>query len=117
MLVISAVALAISVSTALLGINESRNSLDFRRGVETTKIAEGCMEEGIYRLKNNINYTGGSLNVGMGECTINVEGTGDTFTITVTAQIISNASYTRIVAADLRVAQGAVVVVNYSKIQ
>jgi hypothetical protein len=86
-LIISTVALAVSVSISLLGVGEAKSSLDFKKGQETLKIAEGCIEEALIRIRNDDTYTGGSLNVGDGSCTISVSGTGSDRTVDVTATI------------------------------
>lgn len=70
MLVISVVVLVTTVSVVLLGISEARNSLDFRRGQEALRIAEGCADEALLRTRDDGNYTGGSLDVGDGSCVI-----------------------------------------------
>lgn len=86
-LVISAVALAVTVSISLLGVGEAKSSLDFKKGQEALKIAEGCVEEALLRLRDDASYSGGSLNVGNGSCTINISGTGSDRTIDVSATL------------------------------
>lgn len=85
-LVVSIVTLGVAVSISLLGVGEARNSLDFKRGHETLKIAEACVEEGLLRLRNEDTYTGTGatpLPVGNGSCTISVSGVGSDRTIDV----------------------------------
>lgn len=94
-LIIAAVILAISVSVPLLAIEEGKSALSFKKGRETLKIAEGCIEEAMLRLRDNANYTGGSLTVGDGSCTITVSGTGVNRTIDVEASITTPVDYIR----------------------
>lgn len=95
LLVISAAALAVAVSISLLGIGEAKSSLDFKKGQETLKIAEGCVEEALLRLRDNAGYSGGSLNVGDGSCTINISGTDSNWVIDVSAEITGPPDYVR----------------------
>lgn len=86
-LIISAVTVAIVLSIPLLGITESRSALGFKKGQEVLKIAEGCVEEALLRLRDKANYSGGSLNVGDGSCTISISGTGSDRTVDITATL------------------------------
>lgn len=102
LLVVSAATLAIAVSISLLGIGEAKSSLDFKKGQEALKIAESCLEEGLLRLRDNANYTGGSLNVGEGSCTINVRGSGNEKTINVSATITGALQYVKELEASTK---------------
>lgn len=95
LLVISAVALIVAISIALLGIGESRASLDFKKGQEVLKAAEGCVEEALLRLRDSGLYSGGALNVGDGSCNIVISGSGSSRTITVEATISDPPDYVR----------------------
>lgn len=87
LLIISAVALGISVSIVLLGIGEAGSSLAYKKGQETLKIAEACAEEALLRLRDNVTYSGGTLNVGDGSCTMSISGSGSIRTIDIVATI------------------------------
>lgn len=95
LLVISAVTLAIAVSISLLGISEANTSLGFKKGQETLKIAESCAEEALLRLRDNASYSGGSLNVGNGSCTISISGTGSDRTIDISATLTGPPDYVK----------------------
>ena len=116
-LVISAVALAISVSISLLGVGEAKSSLDYRRGQETLKIAESCTEEALLRLRNDANYSSGSLNVGGGTCSINVNGVGADRTIDVSAQLTNLSDYSQSIQVIVKRAGNSVNVVSWSQIE
>ncbi|OGH11265.1 MAG: hypothetical protein A2857_06595 [Candidatus Levybacteria bacterium RIFCSPHIGHO2_01_FULL_36_15] len=96
-LIISTVTSAIALSLSLLGINEAKNSLGLKKGYETLKIAEGCAEEALYRLKNNQTYSGtiAPLNVGNGSCTITISGANPTYTILINAVLPEKPSYAK----------------------
>lgn len=116
MLIISAITLAIAISISLLGLNEARNSLDAKRGLETLKIADACGEEAMYRLKFFPTYSGGTLIVGDGQCTITLGGSGEDRTITVTATISSVANYVRKIQFSVKVRGGGVVLRSRTEI-
>lgn len=95
LLIISAVALAIAVSISLIGIGEAQNSLTYKKGAEVLKIAEGCAEEALLRLRDDVNYSGGSLQLGAGSCTISITDTGSDRTIDVTGTIAGPPQFMR----------------------
>ncbi len=95
LLIISAVALAIAVSISMIGIGEAQNSLTYKKGAEVLKVAESCVEESLLRLRDDVNYSGGSLQVGNGSCTINVIGAGSDRTIDVTGTISGPPQFVR----------------------
>jgi hypothetical protein len=116
-LVITAVALAISVSISLLGVGEAKSSLDYRRGQEALKIAESCIEEALFRLRNDDTYTGGSLSIGNGSCTISVSGSGSDRTIDVVAQVLGLAQYTKKLQVTLVLAGNSVNITSWSEVE
>jgi hypothetical protein len=95
MLVISAVALAASISISLIGVSRVKNSLDFKKGQETLKIAEGCAEAALLGLRDDVDYSGGSLIIGNGTCTIGISGAGSNRTIDVEATISDSSTYVK----------------------
>ena len=117
LLLISVVTLGIVLSVSLLGVSESRSSLDYKKGLEVLSIAEGCMDEALLRIKDTTNYQGGSLNVGSGECTINIVGADENRTITVQAQITQDPGYTREIVADVITRNGAVLITDFTRIK
>lgn len=117
LLVISAAVLVISTSISLLGVGESKASLDFKKGQETLKVAEGCAEEALLRLRDNASYTGGSLNVGDGSCTISISGTGADRTITITASISGPPQYTRKVQVTIKRAGNSINIISWVEVE
>lgn len=102
LLIISAVTLAIALSISLLGISAANTALGFKKGQETLKICEGCLEESLLRLRDNVNYSGGSLAVGNGNCTITVSGTGSSRTIDITSIIAGPPQYVKKIRATVK---------------
>lgn len=87
LLIISVVATAIAISISLIGVSEAQNSLTYKKGAEVLKISESCAEESLIRLRNDVNYAGGSLQLDGGYCTISISGTGSNRTIDIVGQI------------------------------
>ena len=87
LLVISAVVLAIGISVSLTGLDEMK--MGFRQGQTTGAfyVAESCMEEALFRLKQDENYSGGALSIGDGSCNIDITANGSQRTITVTGTL------------------------------
>lgn len=50
-------------------------------------LADGCLEEGLLRLRRDINYPGGNLSIGDGNCTIAITGSGNLKTVTVVGTV------------------------------
>lgn len=71
---VSAAALLFAQGAALLGLGELDLGYTSQKGAEAFSVADGCMEEGLARMRRNANYTGDSLNVSNGSCTITVTG-------------------------------------------
>ena len=115
LLVISAITLAVVITSSLMGVSEARSSLDFKRGLETYNIAVSCVEEALLKLKNNPGYTGSSLIVGDGECTIEISVAGTARTINVYATLSSSASVKRI-QAEAQVGTGSVSIQNWQAV-
>ncbi len=116
-LVISAVALAISISISLLGVGEAKSSFDYKKGQETLKIAESCIEEALLRLRNDSNYAGASLNVGNGTCSINVSGADADRTIDVSAQLTNLSSYTQNIQVTAKRTGNSINIVSWNQVE
>ena len=116
-IVISTVALGIAMSISLLGVGEARSALDFKRGNETLKIAEGCIEEALLRLRDNAGYTGDPLDVGDGSCTITISGTGADRTIDVEATITTPVDYIRNIRVTVKRTGNSINVVSWQEME
>ena len=115
-LVISIVALMISTSISLLGIGESKSALDYKKGQETLVIAESCAEEALLRLRNDDTYLGGSLNLGGGSCTINIENVDDNFTIDIQAEIAGPPNYVKRIQVEAVRAGNSMNIISWAEI-
>lgn len=117
-LVVSAVVLFVTISISLLGVDEARSSLDYKKGQETLLIAEGCAEEALIRLRSDSSYVGTAtaLTVGNGNCTIVVTGTLPDKNITIQAEIPGQPIYRKRLSVDVKVAAGSVNIVSWSEI-
>jgi len=95
LLVVSVVTLAIAISIPLLGITEANNSLGYKKSQEALKIAEGCVEEGLLRMRDVPIYTGGTLDIGDGSCSISATGSGTMRVMEVAATVSGQPEYSR----------------------
>ena len=102
-LVIGVVTLGIAVSISLLGVEEAKSSLTYLKGKKTAKLAEGCSEEALLRLRNNQNYSGGTLNLSEGSCTLNITNNNSNKNVEITAQLNGTPSYVRKLFIEARV--------------
>ena len=116
LIIISAVALAIAASISLLGIDEAKSSLSFKKGQEALKLAEGCLEESLLRLRDNSAYTGGSLNLGDGSCTISVSGSGSDRTINIQSTISDPPDYVKNLTATIKLTGNSIRLVTWQEI-
>jgi hypothetical protein len=83
-LIVSAVALATSVSIGLLAIGEAQSSVALSKGDDTLSFVEGCMEDALLKARASDSYVGGSITRPEGTCTITVSKVGSAWTITAT---------------------------------
>jgi len=81
-LVIAAVVLVIGISVSLLSISESQMSLAEKKKEETIDFVESCLEDALLRINEDESYSGGTLSLPEGDCTINISQTGNDWTIT-----------------------------------
>lgn len=93
LIVISAVALAVATSVALMGIDSAQSSLSVSKKHNAVIITKSCAEEAMIRLRDNVNYTGGTVNFGNDSCTIGVSGTGLNRLISITTNITGPPTY------------------------
>jgi hypothetical protein len=98
--IVAAATLIMAYSSSLLGLGELELGHTSQKGEEAFAVADGCMEEALRRIRVNTSYTGGSLNVSNGSCTITVTGSGP-YTITVTGTV---GDYNKKIATGVSVA-------------
>lgn len=118
-LVVSALVLFVATSISLLGIGEAKSSHDYYKGNETLKIAEGCMEEALLRIRKDSSYsgTGSTITIGNGACTISISGTGADRTATIEAEISGQPLYRKRLEVNLKVTGNSVNIISYEEVE
>jgi len=86
-LIVGFVALLVTLSTAMRGIGELNMGFAENQSYETLAIADACAQEALLQLSLDDEYTGGTITVGDGTCTITVTTSGTDRTIDVSATI------------------------------
>ncbi len=112
--IVSAVTLIMSYGSLFLGLGEVEMSYINDRGKEAFFIADGCMEEALQRIKMDINYSGGSLNLGSGSCTINISGAGSGRTIVV---IGSMGKYNKKIQSDITLSGNVITIDSWKELE
>lgn len=88
--VILAMTLSLGLAVAKFSVNELSLNLESDQAHQAIQIGEACVDEAIFRLKDNIGYTGGTItSIGNGVCTVSVTGGGSTRVITVAVTVAS----------------------------
>lgn len=105
-LIISAVAVLLAVSVAILGITNANSALDYKKGEETLKIAQGCAEEALLRLRADLNWDPNQTQVALpgtnGSCWVDVSGSGNNLTIDIKASITTPHLYERYLQLQIK---------------
>jgi len=83
--IVSAAALVIALSSSILGLGELDIGYVDSKGEESLSIADGCVEEALRRIRLDTDYSGSSITQSNGTCIISVVPSGSNRTITVTA--------------------------------
>lgn len=97
-IVLFAVILATGLVIAKFSLNELALDQDLNNSNQALHIAESCSDEASFRLKQNSSYTGGSISMTDGDCSVSVSGSGSTRTLTVSASL---GSLTRELSIDV----------------
>jgi Tfp pilus assembly protein PilX len=88
LIIISSVALLISLSVNLISLSEMQMGFDRSRSLKAFWAAEACLDEAKIRLKRNSSYSGGSLTVDTNtDCTSSIVQNGQKIIITTTGTI------------------------------
>lgn len=118
LLIISSITFAIAVSVSLLGVEETKTALVYKKGLETFMIAKSCEEEALLRLRNDDTYANTPilLNVGNGSCTISKGGTSPNFIITIEATITNPPRYVKKLEISTRKKGKSITVTNWQEI-
>jgi len=80
-LIISAVALAIAATVALLGIGAAQSAVAGSKGENALQLAEGCAEDALLKSQQSGAYNGGNITRPEGTCVITVNKSGTNWTI------------------------------------
>jgi len=105
--VVAAAALLMATSASLLGLGELELGYTSQKGEEAFSVADGCMEEALERMRPTTNYTGASLNVSNGSCTITVTGSNP-YTIAVVASTTD--SYYKKIESNISVSSNVITI-------
>ena len=103
-LVVISVIFTVALSMSILGIGAIDVTRVTNESHKAFSVAEACLDEAMLRLLRDSSWTGDTLTVGDGSCTITVAGAGP-FTINVVATV---ADATRRVEADFDVATNTI---------
>jgi len=77
LIVVGAVATAVTLSLILLGLSSARSSLSNQQGGSAYFLAEACVEEALREIRENSSYAGNdSLNFSVGSCQYTVSNQG-----------------------------------------
>jgi len=115
LLVISAVTMAIALSVTLMGITSANSSLGYQKGQTAVKIGESCLEETLYRLRGDGNFTGATLAVGSGSCIATVSATGNIRTISVTSIIAGPPKHVKMLQGIVRRAGKSITLTSWQE--
>lgn len=78
-LIITAIALAVSTSLLLLGLNSSKTSFAIEQSNQAKALANACAETGLQQIRSSTPYVGtGNLTLGNGTCNYTVTNTDGT---------------------------------------
>lgn len=86
-IIIAAATITMAFTASLLGLGELELGYISQKSSETLSVADSCAEDTLRRLRLDLNYSGGMLNVGDGSCIINITPDGDNRTIIVESVI------------------------------
>jgi len=88
-IIVSASSFLMAYSASMLGLGELDLGYTAQKGSEALTVADGCLEEALYRLRLDVDYGGGTVTSGLSSCTISVSGSGLDRTIAIAADIES----------------------------
>jgi len=86
-LIIVVVTLSIGISLNSISIGETQSGLLKQQSAQSLAVADSCLQEAYLRIERASDYTGGSLNIGQGSCTINIVPQGSDRIIIVTSDV------------------------------
>lgn len=113
-IIVGAATLIMAYSASILGLGELDMGYTSQKGGEAFSIADGCMEEALYRLRLNASYSGDTLNLGSGSCIIEIATSGSTSTTTVTANI--DDTYYKKIQTNITVSNNVVTINSWEEL-
>jgi hypothetical protein len=111
--IIGAALLIMAYSAIYLGLGELEMGYDSQRGDEAMSVADGCMEEALHRLEKDNGYSGGTITLDNGTCTMAVSGAAGSRTIIVTA---TADEYTKKIQADVTISGYLITVESWQEL-
>lgn len=86
-LIVSAATLIMAFNSSLLGLGELDLGYTSQKAGEAMSVADSCVEESLRRLRLDSSYAGGSINVNVNSCVINIVAVGGSRTIVVESTV------------------------------
>jgi hypothetical protein len=112
-LILLAVTIGIATTLSFLSSGESKISEASRLGEQSFFWSDGCLEEGLLRLKNDNSYSGGEVSFPDGTCYININTDGEKYTV---QSFFSGAgSYQHGIEAEVEVVNGILSVKSWNE--
>lgn len=111
--IVSVAALIMAVGASILSMGEMDIGFTSQKGDEALSLADGCVEEGMNRLRTNGSYTGGSLNFGSGSCIISITSAGSDRTLTATGTI---GIYSKKIQANITINSNVITVNSWQEV-
>jgi len=109
-IIISAATLIMAYSASLLGLGELDMGYASQKGSEALALADGCVEDGFWRLRLNPAYAGGALTVNSGSCIISISANGSDRVVTAIAS--TTGGYYKKIEANITLSADAVPLVK-----
>src|SRR3989344_1464013 len=78
MLIISAVAIAVVTTLSLLSIGEAQSSFSLTQGAISLQLVEGCAEDVLQKVHDNVNFNDTSISQPEGTCLLTYNSSGPT---------------------------------------
>jgi hypothetical protein len=86
-IIIGAVLMTVGLSSALISQTQLLSVTELDQAQRARQLAQGCLEEAVYRLRRDSGYVGGSVPLAAQSCTVSVSGSGTARTIVAAATI------------------------------
>lgn len=80
-LVLLALSVTLAAATLSFSLGSTSRSLALERGGRVLALADGCMDEALFRIRGNAAYDDETIDLGDTDCAVSVERTGDDYTV------------------------------------